>query len=307
MKKYFHIFCLITLFLALFVILWGAWVRFSHSGDGCGMNWPLCHSEWIPESDSGKTWIEWFHRASSSIFGIFVLFLTFFSFKYFPKNHKVRFWSLMILVFTMSEALIGALLVLKGLTGQNESALRLFILNAHLLNSLFLVASIVFCFRCVSETISIPFKKVGSLAMMYIAIALTGSVASLSNTLFPSPSLKEGWLMDFDENSPWIVQFRFWHPIIAVLVGGSILFYLFWNFVEQDQFFSVKKLFKNKTAFLKKAWEFLNIHRQFLLICLLCLGFLTGAVTLFTLSPVVMKMIHLFVAYSIWVAIFFYR
>ncbi|MDE0151817.1 MAG: COX15/CtaA family protein [Bdellovibrionales bacterium] len=307
MKKYFHIFCLITLFLALFVILWGAWVRFSHSGDGCGMNWPLCHDEWIPES-SGKTWIEWFHRASSSVFGLFVLALTVFGFKYFPKNHKVRFWSLMTLVFTISEALIGALLVLKGLTGQNTSVLRLFILNAHLLNSLFLVGSLVFCLRSSIEAFPIPFKKVGSLALMYIVIALTGSVASLSNTLFPSSSLTEGWLMDFDENAPWIVPFRLWHPVVAVLIGGGVLLYLFWSF---KGFVSMKKNLEKsslqRSSSLRKQGSSLSINSPFLLMCFLCIGLLTGAVTLFTLSPVVMKLIHLFAAYSIWVVILLYR
>lgn len=323
MKKYFHIFCLITLFLALFVILWGAWVRFSHSGDGCGVHWPLCHSEWIPEG-SEKTWIEWFHRASSSVFGLFVLCLTYFSFKYFPKKHKVRLWSLMTLIFTVSEALIGAFLVLKGLTGQNTSGLRLFILNAHLVNSLFLVASIVFCFRFSFNNAQIPFKKIISLAGFYLFIAFTGSIASLSNTLFPSSSLKEGWIMDFDENSPWIVQFRIWHPVAAILIGGAFLVYLFWTFKESTPFVSIKKnpkqasfspstspsfakssLRKQGTSRIYKIQEFLNIHGQFLLICFLFIGILTGGITLLTLSPVVMKLIHLFVAYSIWISILY--
>jgi len=318
MKKYFHIFCLITLFLALFVILWGAWVRFSHSGDGCGVHWPLCHNEWIPESDSGKTWIEWFHRASSSVFGLFVLCLTYLSFKYFPKNHKVRFWSLMTLIFTISEALIGAFLVLKGLTGQNTSGLRLFILHAHLVNSLLLVASIVLCFRFSFENVQIPLKRIISLAGFYLLIAFTGSVASLSNTLFPSSSLQEGWMMDFSENSPWIVQFRVWHPVVAVLVGGFFLVYLFWNFKGSTPFVSMKKnpertspstspslstSSMQKQGFSHKIQEFLNTHRQFLLICFLFMGILTGGITLLTLSPVVMKLIHLFVAYSIWILI----
>lgn len=297
MKKYFHIFCLVTLFLALFVILWGAWVRFSHSGDGCGVHWPLCHNEWIPESDSGKTWIEWFHRASSSVFGLFVLYLTYLSFKYFPKNHRVRFWSLMVLIFTISEALIGAFLVLKGLTGQNTSGLRLFILNAHLVNSLLLVASIVLCFRFSIENTQIPLKKIASLAGFYLLIAFTGSVASLSNTLFPSSSLREGWMMDFDESSPWIVQFRIWHPVTAVLIGGAFLIYLFWNFKGS------RRIRKVDSGLRRNDYT----HRQFLLMCFLCIGLLTGAVTLFTLSPVVMKMIHLFVAYSIWILIILYK
>ena len=308
MRKYFYKFCLAVLFLALFVILWGAWVRFSHSGDGCGTNWPLCHNEWMPDSDSSKTWVEWFHRASSSVFGCFVLFLVFFAFKCFPKNHKVKFWSLMTLVFTISEALIGAFLVLKGLTGQNFSGLRLFILNAHLLNSLFLTASLVLCLRSSREDdSSIPLKKIGSLAGGYLIIALTGSIASLSNTLFPSSSLSEGWFMDFDENSPWIVHLRLWHPAAAVLIGGVVLFYLLWSFTGKDYFIQLKELFKNKKSIFCELKELINFNRQFLLICLLFLGLLTGGVTLLTLSPLMMKMIHLSIAYLIWIFILLYK
>ena len=307
MKKYFHKFCLAVLFLALFVILWGAWVRFSHSGDGCGMNWPLCHDEWIPESDSSKTWVEWFHRASSSVFGCFVLFLVFFAFKYFPKNHKVRFWSLMTLVFTISEALIGAFLVLKGLTGQNFSGLRLFILNAHLLNSLFLTASLVLCLRFSSGAVSIPLKKIGSLAGLYLIIALTGSIASLSNTLFPSTSLRGGWVMDFDANSPWIVHLRLWHPVTAILIGGVVLFYLLWSFTGKNYFIQLRELFKNKKSIFCKLKELINSNRKLLLICFLFLGLFTGGATLLTLSPVIMKMIHLLTAYLVWISILFYK
>ena len=301
MKKYFRTFCLITLGTALFVILWGAWVRFSHSGDGCGLHWPLCHQDWIPENGSSKTWIEWFHRASSSVFGLLVLGLLFFSFKYFPKNHKVRLWSVMTLIFTISEALIGAFLVLKGLTGPNASGLRLIVLNAHLLNSLFLTASVVFCLRASFE--KIPFQKISSLAVMYIVIAVTGSAASLSNTLFPSSSLRQGWRMDFDENSPWMVQFRLLHPVLAVLIGGALLFYLLRVFMKKNNSFQFQKSLKDQNSLLDKLWEFIILNRRLLLIGFLFAGLLTGAVTLLTLSPSALRMIHLFAAYLIWIFI----
>ena len=225
-----------------------------------------------------------------------------FRFKYFPKNHKVRFWSLTALIFTISEALIGALLVLKGLTGGNISGLRLVILNAHLLNSLFLTASLVLCFRFSLKDVQVPVKKMISLVAFYVLIAFTGSMASLSNTLFPSSSLRQGWMMDFAESSPWMVQFRLWHPVLAFLIGGAFVLYLFWS-LKKD-FFQFRKLFQSQGTVLFKIQKFLNTHRQFLLMCLLCLGILTGVVTLLTLSPLVMRMVHLFIAYLIWTLIF---
>jgi len=43
---------------SILVILWGAYVRISFSGDGCGDHWPLCHGEVIPTAPSVKTLIE---------------------------------------------------------------------------------------------------------------------------------------------------------------------------------------------------------------------------------------------------------
>ena len=32
----------------VFVILFGAWVRITHSGAGCGAHWPTCNGDIIP-------------------------------------------------------------------------------------------------------------------------------------------------------------------------------------------------------------------------------------------------------------------
>ncbi len=272
--------CLTTLFFALFIIIWGAWVRFSHSGDGCGDHWPLCNDQFIPKNGEGKTWIEWFHRASSSMFGLVVLALSFYSFQCFPKKHKVRFWGSLSLIFTISEALIGAVLVLKGLTGQNDSLMRILILNLHLINSLFLTGSILMCWRHSFKQVEIPFKKISIFAIMFLFIALTGSVASLSNTLYPSSSLIQGILMDLNKNSPLILQLRILHPLIAICITSCILY------------FFIYKIYSKKIRPI-----------SYTLIVFLVLGILTGTITLLSLSPVFMKLLHLLVAHTIWLCI----
>lgn len=293
MKKHFSKFCFLTLSFALFVILWGAWVRFSHSGDGCGAQWPLCENQWIPDTHVDKTWIEWIHRASSGVFGLLVLILTVLSFQYFPKKHKLRFCSITALGLTLTEALIGAGLVLLGLTGQNDSWTRAVVLNIHLMNSLFLTAFLVLCWRFSSNTQNINFKKILYFGGFFIIIAMAGSLSSLSNTLFPSSSLLEGWRMDWDfKNSPGLVQFRFLHPLFAVL-GAAV--YFIW---KRPVFSLFQKSSSNQKPLQKPFWK---NHGP---ACLLCLGVLTGAVTLFSLSPAFMKIIHLFTAYMIWIGIF---
>ena len=51
----------------LLVILWGAYVRASGSGAGCGAHWPLCNGEVIPRAPSVATLIEYSHRLTSGL------------------------------------------------------------------------------------------------------------------------------------------------------------------------------------------------------------------------------------------------
>src|SRR5439155_20562 len=49
------------------VVLWGAFVRATGSGAGCGNHWPLCNGAALPVSPSLGTIIEFAHRATSGI------------------------------------------------------------------------------------------------------------------------------------------------------------------------------------------------------------------------------------------------
>ena len=142
-KDRFKKFSLITLIYTLTVILWGAWVRFSHSGDGCGNRWPLCGDQLLPENT--MAWIEWIHRFTSGLSLLLVGILWFVSLKIYPKKHLIRKCSATALILILIEALIGAVLVLASLTGSDSSTLRALVLSLHLLNSLALTGSLVFC------------------------------------------------------------------------------------------------------------------------------------------------------------------
>ena len=49
------------------VILWGALVRATSSGAGCGNHWPLCNGTVIQHSPRAATIIEFTHRVTSGI------------------------------------------------------------------------------------------------------------------------------------------------------------------------------------------------------------------------------------------------
>ena len=61
-KKWFGRLATANLFYCLFVILWGAFVRASGSGAGCGAHWPLCNGVLVPQSPALATIIELTHR-----------------------------------------------------------------------------------------------------------------------------------------------------------------------------------------------------------------------------------------------------
>ena len=220
-----------NLLLAIGIILWGAWVRLTGSGAGCGEHWPLCNGEVIPLEPSIKTLIEFIHRFTSGLFGItvFVSWL-------WAKRLDNRLLSRSIsctLLFTIIEALIGAFLVKKGLVVDNDSALRAIVISLHLINTLGLLYFLVQnCCLAMPGHISAKMKPfVSSNKLFYIIFFLflgvggSGAIAALGNTLFPETSLLEGIAKDFDPTSHFLIQLRIIHPVLAILLSVLLFFY----------------------------------------------------------------------------------
>src|SRR5580692_8684517 len=131
-----------VLAFATAVVLWGAGVRATGSGAGCGDQWPLCNGGLIPRAPALHTIIEFTHRITSGpTLGLFVIILVVFAFRLFPRRHIVRRLSVLVALFTVTEALIGALLVLLGHVGTNLSPNRAYTLAIHLLNTMVLLAA----------------------------------------------------------------------------------------------------------------------------------------------------------------------
>jgi heme A synthase len=74
----------------LAVIMFGAYVRASSSGAGCGAHWPLCNGEIIPRAPRIETLIEFTHRTTSGLAFLLVTGLLFFAWRAYPKGHQVR-------------------------------------------------------------------------------------------------------------------------------------------------------------------------------------------------------------------------
>ncbi|MBO9667603.1 MAG: COX15/CtaA family protein [Bdellovibrio sp.] len=276
------------LLYTILVILWGAWVRISHSGDGCGDTWPLCHGQLIPEAQRGKTWVEYGHRLMSGIYGWVVLYFFWAARKIYPKGHFARKAALATLIFMITEALLGAKLVLFKLVTTNDTPYRAFIMGLHQLNSFMLTGAVALAYAAatVADTTPSPlpnYRKYKLLPWLIVLLGITGAWASLSNSLFPTENLFEGLMADFSAESHFLIRLRGLHPLLAVLTGGSLAFF-FWMKTQTGE-----------NALLQK--------KSLQMALLLIVGILFGMATLFLHAPVWMKIVHLSLAHTIWVVL----
>src|SRR5215469_2777958 len=106
------------------VIVWGGLVRATGSGAGCGEHWPLCNGTVVQHSPRVDTMIEFTHRITSGLSFFSAVALMVWTLAATVRGHLARAASVAVVIFTLIEAVIGALLVKLGLTAQSQSPLR---------------------------------------------------------------------------------------------------------------------------------------------------------------------------------------
>ncbi len=208
------------------VILWGAYVRASGSGAGCGSHWPLCNGQVVPQAPEAHTIIEFAHRATSGIALVATVVLALWSAIRFPRGHRVRRTALLSLVFLMAEALLGAGLVLLEFVGGNASPGRALYLSLHLVNTQFLLATLALTawFSRDAAQHAVRYSKViaGTLPVALL-ISVTGAIAALGDTLYPAASLAEGMRQDVSAAASFLVRLRVLHPVLAVFAAAYFI------------------------------------------------------------------------------------
>jgi heme A synthase len=264
----------------LLVILWGAYVRASGSGAGCGNHWPLCNGEVTPVFRTLATIVEFAHRASTGLDVVLVGLMIWRAWEVFPRKHAVRLAAGLSGVFLLAEALIGAELVKGESAGSGD---HVFWLSIHLVNTLSMLA----CFALTAWWAGgrpnvLPRGKAAWLAgASLLAVALlgvTGVIAALADTLYPAASLAAGMARDFDPTAAFIIRLRGLHPLIAAAVGT-------WLSV-----FAVSSLRVARHAALR-------------VVIMIWLQLAAGLVNLLLLAPVGMQLLHLLLADLLWVAL----
>jgi cytochrome c oxidase assembly protein subunit 15 len=284
-RRWFLRYAWATLGVTLLVIVWGAVVRATGSGAGCGSHWPLCNGVVVPLDPTTATIIEFVHRITSGGVMLLAVGLVLWARRVFPVDHQVRRWARISLVFMIIEALIGAGIVLLGLVEDNASLLRALYVGGHLVNTLLLVGAITITIWWAQQgagtrggpMFAQPAWGLSVALLALLVVASTGAIVALGDTLFPSASLTEGLRADLDPAAHFLIRLRVWHPVIAAATAGWLLVLASRGTVE------------GRSAPMVVA----AVVAQTVL----------GVINLLLLAPLSLQMAHLLVSNLVWMAV----
>lgn len=289
-QKPFATFAWFVLAYTVLVILWGAYVRATGSGAGCGSHWPLCDGQVIPRAEQIETIVEFTHRLSSGLLGLLVVGMFIWAIRVYARGHVVRWGAILSLVFVITEALIGAGLVLFELVADNDSLARTFSIAAHLINTFLLLAFLTLTAWWASGGRPLRPKDQGAVGWLLgisflgmLVLGVSGAITALGDTLFPAGSLAEGVRQDLSPAAHFLIRLRLWHPLLAIALG----LYLVW----------ASTIISN----LRPSPDTTRFSRALKVLFVVQLA--VGALNVYLLAPVWMQLVHLLLADAVWITL----
>ena len=272
------------------VVAWGAFVRATGSGAGCGKHWPLCNGEVVPRDPATATMIEFAHRATSGLALVLVIVLAVWAFRLFPRRHPVRKASAGALVLVIVEALVGAGLVLFGWVAKDTSFARGWVMGIHLANTFLLLGALALAADWSARPGGFRTEGRGALVgAFWLALAavlvagVTGAVAALGDTLFPATSFAEGLRQELSTEAHVLLRLRLLHPFAALAAAASLL------------------LLARLALRLRPEPR---VRRAALsLVGLVAVEIVLGLVNVALLAPIALQLLHLLVADGIWISV----
>jgi heme A synthase len=273
----------------LAVILWGAFVRATGSGAGCGAHWPLCNGQIVPPSPALETMIEFTHRATSGVALLLVFALALWVFRGRPQGHPARAAAAGSVFFILTEAAVGAGLVLFQLVAENDSVARALFMAGHLANTFVLLACLTLTAhwcgtdeRTRREAVARFGWTMALGGTSLVVVGKSGAVAALGDTLYPAQSILGGLAQDVSPTAHFLVQLRVAHPILAL--AGVLLVALGAGRVLQAT---------GDDRVRRLAWTVAGLG----------LGQLAlGLLNVVLLAPVWLQIVHLLAADALWIA-----
>jgi len=271
------------------VILWGAFVRATGSGAGCGGHWPLCNGEVVPRNPPLETMIEFTHRATSGIALLLVFALALWVFRVKATEHPARPAAGAAVFFILVEAAVGAGLVLLHLVGENDSVARALFMAGHLANTFALLACLTLAAHwCTTDA---PVRREAAsrfgwvlaiAAVGLVGVAKSGAVAALGDTLYPAQSILGGLAQDVSPTAHLLIQLRIAHPMLAV-AGVLLVAFAASRVLQATADVRVRRA----------AWAVSGLA---------LLQLALGLLNVVLLAPVWLQIVHLLFADVLWIA-----
>ena len=282
-----------TLVYTLVVIAWGAYVRASGSGAGCGAHWPLCNGEVVPRPESIETVIELTHRITSGLALVAVVALAVAVFRASTPGDGARVAAVASVVFMVTEAAVGAGLVLLEYVADNASAARAWWMAGHLMNTFLLLAALAATVwwtgpgaGSVRARASAASRVLAGVCVAAVLLAgASGGVAALGDTLYPASSLAEGVRQDFAPGAALLIRLRVFHPVLALF--AALVLVLAVPFLARTA--------GRRARVLGRALTMLVVAQL-----------LAGSVNLVLLAPIPLQIVHLVLADLLWLGLVFF-
>jgi protoheme IX farnesyltransferase len=294
------------------VILGGAFVRATISGDGCGQHWPDCQGQLIPHAESPiETMIEFGHRVSSGLLLPLILGLVVWAFRAYPAGHPVRKGAVWALGCTLAEGAVGAGLVLYKLVAHNQSVSRAIVMPTHLVLTFVLLMSLTLTAWWASGGRAPRLREQGPLSWVMglglfvtILLGISGAITALGDTLTSPPALsgaerepvpllgmtaiaarstQEALRQGFSPTAHFLLGLRIYHPIIALAAG----FYL--------------TLVAGIAMERRPAPQVRRYARAVVVLFLVQMA--AGLINLALRAPVWMQLVHLLIADLFWISL----
>jgi cytochrome c oxidase assembly protein subunit 15 len=270
------------------VVVWGAYVRASSSGAGCGSHWPTCNGDVIPRSPSVRTIVEFAHRTTSGLAVVGIVALLVLTLRATGKGHPARRSAWLSLLFVALEAGIGAGLVLFEWVAGNKSLARGFVMSAHLINTFLLLGALTLTAWYLGGKPALRLRRGPTGALLgasMLAVFLTGAsggIAALGDTLFPATSLMHGLLQDASTTAHVFLKLRVFHPALAVTT--AVLLVLSARLAART----------TPTPRVRRA--------ALALVLLVGAQVAVGVLDVLLLAPIALQLVHLALADATWIA-----
>lgn len=279
-----------TLGWTFLTIVLGAVVRATSSGNGCGAFWPSCHGAFIVSgtSDTARI-IEFTHRSVSGLDLLFVAGLLVAALRFLPAKHRARRTAVWALLSVISEAGIGAMIVLYGWVAKDTSTPRQISVPLHLVNTFALIGIlglVIWRLRgggSLALTRDRGVRALAVLGALIVLVAATGATTALADTLFKPESIGHGLAQDLDTTSVMIVRLRVLHPLVAVTVAILVASYV-WRRIDDG----------------------VGTRAGRAVLGLIAVQVTLGVLHIALLTPLATALMHLAVAQALWLAFLFY-